>query len=60
MDTDDLEPRTKKPQPKDLSILGVSQLQEYISELKAEVARAEQEIAKREKHKSGAEALFKK
>lgn len=60
MDAEDLEPRTQKPKPKDLSVLGVAQLQEYIGELKTEITRAEREVSAREKHKSGAEALFRK
>jgi uncharacterized small protein (DUF1192 family) len=57
---DDLEPRTKKPKPKDLSLLSVSDLESYIEALRAEIVRAEGEIAGRKKQKSGAEALFKR
>lgn len=49
----------KKPKPKDLAPLGVAELQDYISELKAEILRAEAEIAKRGSHKSAAEAIFR-
>jgi uncharacterized small protein (DUF1192 family) len=57
---DDLEPRTRKPKPKDLSVLGVAELEDYIAALKAEIIRAESEIAARQKQKSGAESLFKR
>lgn len=50
----------KQPQLKDLSPLGVAELTAYIEGLKAEITRAEAEIAKRESHKSGAEAFFRK
>jgi uncharacterized small protein (DUF1192 family) len=54
------EPQAKaKPKPKDLSSLGVAELNDYITELKAEIARAEAEIIKRGKDKNAAEALFK-
>jgi len=60
MDWNELEPRNKKPQPKDLSLLGIAELKAYIDELQAEIVRAQAQIAARESHRSGAEALFKK
>jgi uncharacterized small protein (DUF1192 family) len=57
---EDLEPRNKKPQPKDLSRLGVAELEEYIATLRAEISRAEGEIAARKKQRSGAESIFKR
>jgi uncharacterized small protein (DUF1192 family) len=59
MDTDDLDPVKKKPQKKDLTRMSVGDLHEYIGELKAEITRAEAEIAKKGKAKSGAENFFK-
>lgn len=38
----------------------VSQLQDYIAELKAEIARAEVAIGARNDHRSAAEAFFRK
>jgi uncharacterized small protein (DUF1192 family) len=38
----------------------VGQLREYISELQAEIARAEAGIAAREDHRAAAEAFFRK
>ena len=60
MDTDDLEPRKPKPQPKNLEPMGVEELRAYIAELEAEIRRVEADIARKTKHRSGAEALFKK
>jgi uncharacterized small protein (DUF1192 family) len=57
---DDLEPRSKQPKPKDLSLLSVQDLEAYILALEAEIGRAKAEIAGRQKQKSGAEALFKR
>jgi uncharacterized small protein (DUF1192 family) len=57
---DDLEPRTAKPKPKDLSVLGVTELEVYIEALEAEIQRARNEISARQKQKSGAEAIFKR
>jgi uncharacterized small protein (DUF1192 family) len=57
---DDLEPRTKKPKAKDLSLLSVSDLETYIAALEAEIMRAREEILARKKQKSGAEAIFKR
>jgi len=60
MDEEDLLPRHKKPQKKDLSPLGVAELEAYIGELEEEIARARAEIAARKKQRSGADALFKR
>ena len=59
MDTDDLEPKTKKPKLRNLDPLGVEELEDYITELRAEIARVEADIAKKKKHLSAAESLFK-
>lgn len=59
MDTDDLEPLKRKPQPKDLSRMSVGDLKEYIAGLQAEIARAEAAIAQKDKARAGAAAFFK-
>lgn len=59
MDLDDLDPVKKKPVKKDLSRMSVSDLKEYITELRAEIARAEATIAFKDKAKAGAESFFK-
>ena len=59
MDTDDLEPIKKKPQPKDLSRMSIGDLKEYIADLKAEITRAEAAIANKDKARAGAAAFFK-
>jgi uncharacterized small protein (DUF1192 family) len=60
MDTDDLEPRKPKSQPKNLEPMSVGELEGYIAELEAEIARVHADIAKKTKHRAGAEGLFKK
>lgn len=57
---DDL-PKKPKPtfSPANLELLSVAQMQDYIGDLKGEIARVEQEIGQRGSHKSAAEALFK-
>jgi uncharacterized small protein (DUF1192 family) len=60
MDTDDLEPRTKKPQKRNLEPLGVAELEAYIGELRDEITRVEADIQRKKKHLSAAEGLFKK
>lgn len=56
---DDLDPKTRKPKPRPLDNLSVPELKEYILQLKEEIARAEADILKKEKHKAAADALFK-
>ena len=60
MDTDDLEPIVKKPEIKDLEIMSVEALGEYIEELQAEIKRVEVEIELKKKARAGAEDVFKK
>ena len=44
MDESELEPRSKPVQPKDLSTLGIEELENYIADLEAEIARVRVEI----------------
>ena len=59
MDADDLEPRKAIVKPKDLDALGIEELEDYIAELEAEIARTKEKIAAKQSFKSGAEAFFK-
>ncbi len=60
MNTDDLEPEQKKPEPKNLEEMSIEALEEYIAELEAEIARVREVIAGKEVARSGAEQFFKK
>ncbi|HEV2161147.1 MAG TPA: DUF1192 family protein [Stellaceae bacterium] len=60
MDEEDLLPQRQKPKPRDLTVLGVAQLEEYVAELEGEIARARAEIAAKRKQRGGAEGLFKR
>jgi uncharacterized small protein (DUF1192 family) len=60
MDEEELEPRRKRPQPKDLSLMGVVELEAYIAELEAEITRVQVEITAKRGQRRGAEALFKR
>jgi len=60
MDEQDLEPRTKRQKPKDLEVMSVEALNEYIAGLEAEIERARAEIAAKQSHKAAAETFFKK
>jgi uncharacterized small protein (DUF1192 family) len=43
-----------------LDTWGVAELREYIDELKAEIARAEADIDRKQGHRSAADAFFKR
>lgn len=60
MDWDDLEPKKKQVTPRNLEIMGIAELDAYIGELEAEIARTRAMIDKKQSAKSGAEAFFKK
>ena len=55
----DLDPKAKKPQPRDLENLSVEELAEYIVDLKDEIQRAEKDIQAKGAQKSAADAFFK-
>ncbi len=60
MDPEDLEPRARKPAPKNLDEMSVAALEEYIAGLEAEIARARAAIAAKRSSREGAETFFKK
>lgn len=60
MDESELEPRRQSTKPKDLSLLGIAELEAYIAGLEAEIARARVEITAKLGQRRGAEALFKR
>jgi uncharacterized small protein (DUF1192 family) len=60
MDESELEPRRKPAAPKDLSLMGIAELEAYIAELEAEIARTRAEIAVKLGQRHGAEALFRR
>lgn len=60
VDEEDLVPRNQPKKPRDLTLMGIAELEEYIATLDAEIARARAEIAAKQKQRSGAEALFKR
>ena len=61
-DDEDEIPKSKRPQlfPRSPDGMGVAQMQEYIRDLHAEIAKFEREITQRSGMKSAAEALFGK
>jgi uncharacterized small protein (DUF1192 family) len=56
---DDTDPKTRRAKPRLLDPMSVPELKEYVLQLQSEITRAEAEIAKREKHKNAADAIFK-
>jgi len=60
MDEEELEPRHKRPQPKDLTLMGIAELEAYIAELEAEITRVRAEVAAKLGQRRGAEELFKR
>jgi uncharacterized small protein (DUF1192 family) len=59
-DLDDLDPRQKKTQPKNLDAMNVEDLKEYVAALKAELARVEEKIKAKQSHAAAAATLFKR
>lgn len=60
MDERDLEPLTKKPDIKNLEVLSIEALEDYIAELQLEIERARQEIDQKKSARSAAESVFRK
>ncbi len=59
MDTDDLEPVVLEVTPKNLEIMSIEALGDYIAELKTEIARVRAEITLKESAHEGAESVFR-
>lgn len=59
MEDRDLEPRHRQPKPKDLDVLSIEALKEYIASLAAEIERAKAAIAAKEDHRGAADAVFR-
>lgn len=60
MDEQDLEPLTKRKKLKDLDVMSIEALEEYIAGMEAEIERARAAIAAKQSHKAAAEDFFKK
>ncbi len=59
MDWDELQPPEKKPEPKNLDVLSIEALGEYIGELEAEIERVRNVIRMKEAARDGAHSVFK-
>lgn len=57
---EDLEPKNRRPKPKDLSGWSVEELRDYIADMQGEIARAEDTIKAKQSHASAAALFFKK
>ena len=53
-------PRPARLTPPVLDMWAVAELEAYIDELRAEIARAERDIAKKSSHRAAADAFFRK
>ena len=60
MDINDDLPQNMPKAKRDLDPMSIEELHDYISEMKEEIERVLGEITKKETHRSGVEALFKK
>ena len=43
MDEEELQPRRRPAQPRDLTLMGIEELETYIAELEAEIARVQRQ-----------------
>jgi len=59
VDTDDLEPQKVIAKPKDMEVMSVEALGEYIEELESEIARAREAIATKKSAHESANSVFK-
>lgn len=56
---DELEPQTMRPVLRDLELMSIDALHEYIVELNTEIDRARQAITLKETAKGAAESVFR-
>jgi uncharacterized small protein (DUF1192 family) len=59
MDEEEARPRPKPEVARDLRPMSVVELEAYIAQLRAEMARVEAEVGKRKDVRSAADALFR-
>ncbi len=59
MDTDDLEPQKKKPDLKNLEVMSIEALNDYIADLEAEITRVRETIKAKEAARQSADSFFK-
>ena len=59
-DLDDLDPKQKKPQAKNLDSMNIDDLKEYVAVLKAEIDRVEEKLKSKQSHAAAAASFFKK
>ncbi len=59
MEEMDLEPQKKKPDVKNLEVMSIEALEEFIGELQAEIERVRAEIANKQSARGAAEAVFR-
>lgn len=59
MDWDDLDPKKKTPEKKNLEVMGIVELNAYIDELEEEIQRVRDAIANKQAARHGAESFFK-
>ena len=55
---DEFEPKKPTTKPRDLQIMSIEELEDYIAALEQEIARVDAAIAQKQAHKQGIEALF--
>ena len=60
MDFEDLEPKKSLPKPKDLTSWNIEDLEQYIANMKLEIARVETMIDDKKRVSEDASRLFKK
>lgn len=58
-DLDDLDPKQKKSQPRNLDSMNIDDLKEYVTVLKAELVRVEEKIKAKQSHAAAAASFFK-
>jgi uncharacterized small protein (DUF1192 family) len=59
MDTDDLDPPKKKQDVKNLEVMSIEALHDYIGELEAEIVRVRAAISGKEAARLSADSVFK-
>ena len=59
-DLDSREPRARRPELKNLGVMSIEALEQYIRDMEAEIARAREAIAAKKEARQGAESLFRK
>ena len=60
MNPDEIDPKPPPPKPKDLEVLSIAALENYITDLEGEIGRVREVIERKRQARSSADSVFRR